>query len=403
MNCTLSSRSNHSGSERRYFAGIAMAVVLSASILIRYSAEVQTETVLYSFKGAPADAGYPSSGVILDASADIYGTSRQGGPVNVGTVFGISKHGEKVLRNFSGVDGEIPLAGLLRDATGNLYGTTTGGGTAGWGTVFKISASGKWFLLHSFAGPPTDGGYPLSGLILDAKGNLSGTTELGGAKKVGTVFRLDPTGKESVVHSFTGGALGEADGANPRGGLLLDGASNLYGTTMGGGAQNAGTVFKIDSSENETVVYAFTGEPDGEYPMGSLVRDSAGNLYGITNVGGSANFGTIFKVDTTGKETVLHSFGSPGDCSSPQWGVISDAGGNLLGTAQGGTLGYGAVFSFDPATSKEKILHFFSGGASDGQYPMGTLAIDSHGDIYGATQQGGASNWGTVFKIWAGR
>lgn len=399
MTCTRSSRLNHSSPKRRNFAAIAIAVVLSATILIRYSAQAQTETVLYSFKGAPTDGGYPSAGVILDAAGDIYGTSWQGGPVNLGAVFVISKHGEKVLRSFSGVDGEIPLAGLVRDAAGNLYGTTTGGGTAGWGTIFKISAIGKWSLLHSFAGPPTDGGYPLAGLILDTRGNLYGTTELGGARKVGTVFKLDPTGNETVLHSFTGGALGEADGADPKGGLLLDSAGNLYGTTMGGGPQNAGVVFKIDASDNETVLHAFTGEPDGQYPMGNLARDSAGNLYGITNVGGSANFGTIFKVDTTGKETVLHSFGSPGDCSSPEWGVISDARGNLLGSAQGGTLGDGAVFSFDPATGKERILHFFSGGVGDGQYPMGTLAIDSHGNIYGPTQQGGTNNWGTVFKI----
>ena len=132
MTRTRSSLSSSENRKRGNLAAMAIAVVLSARILIGHSAQAQTETVLYSFKGAPADAGYPSAGVILDAAGDIYGSSWQGGSVNLGTVFGVSKHGEKVLRSFSGVDGEIPLAGLARDAAGNLYGANN------WGTVFKI-------------------------------------------------------------------------------------------------------------------------------------------------------------------------------------------------------------------------------------------------------------------------
>ena len=154
-------------------------------------------------------------------------------------------------------------------------------------------------MLHCFTGQPTDGGHPLASVILDAKGNLYGTTDSGGTNNVGTVFKLVGASKETVLHSFkSGGAVGGTDGATPNGGVVRDSAGNLYGATLGGGPQNAGIVFKVDAGGNETVLYSFTGGnggTDGKYPMGNLVRDAAGNLYGITNIGGTANRGTIFK------------------------------------------------------------------------------------------------------------
>jgi uncharacterized repeat protein (TIGR03803 family) len=395
-------RSNLSVQRWPLAAALALAVSLAAATLAQ-PAQAQTESVIYSFKGGANDGGYPSAGVIRDAAGNLYGTTWLGGAVDLGTVFEISKHGETLLHSFrGGADGKIPLTGLIRDTAGNLYGTTSGGGTSGWGTVFKLSVTAKETMLHSFTGPTTDGGYPLAGLILDTKGNLYGTTYSGGTNNVGTVFKAVAAGNETVLHSFTGGVVGGTDGATPNGGVVRDSAGNLYGATLAGGPQNAGIVFKVDATGNETILYSFTGGnggADGKYPMGNLVRDAAGNLYGITNIGGTANRGTIFKVDPTGKETVLHNFGFPGDGGYPQSGLVADAAGNLYGSADGGTFNYGVVFKFNTASGTETILYNFGGATGDGQYPIGSLAVDTAGNVYGTTQQGGKLGWGTVFKI----
>ena len=293
-------------------------------------------------------------------------------------------------------DGDTPLAGLIRDAAGNIYGTTTASGTYGLGTIFQLSSGGKETLSHSFAGAPTDGWYPSTALIADTSGNLYGTTVSGGASNLGTVFELDAAGNETVLYSFT---AVNGDGQSPDGGLVRDSQGNLYGTTGYGGLSTFGTVFKLDVNGKETVLYSFAGGTDGTIPEGSMVMDAAGNLYGATTYGGIAGAGTIFKVDPTGKETVLYTFEHPGDAAYPQGGLIRDKAGNLYGTATaGGKDDFGAVFKFNIKTNVETILHSF-GATGDGQVPNGPLAIDDHGNIYGATEQGGASGFGTVFKI----
>jgi uncharacterized repeat protein (TIGR03803 family) len=310
------------------------------------------------------------------------------------------------LHNFAGKDGANPTY-LIRDAGGNLYGITIFGGDLncpegkGCGTVFRLDPAGRETVIHSFTQSVTDGGVP-TGLIMDAKGNLYGTTELGGAQNVGTVFKIDKSGKETVLYSFTG-ANGGPDGASPLGGVILDASGNLYGSTAYGGLGNTGTVFKIDAAGKETVLYRFTGgnngSTDGKNPMGGLVMDAAGNLYGTTSIGGTNGAGTIFKVDPHENETALHSFAGSADGSYPQSPLSRDAVGNLYGNADGGTNGVGAVFKYDTA-GNESLLHSFSG--PDGEYPGGALFLNSTSTgvvIYGTTQQGGASGWGTVFEI----
>jgi len=303
---------------------------------------------------------------------------------------------------------------LTEDAAGNLYGTTEGGGTYGHGTVFELSKTGKETVLHSFAGDPTDGANPGGTLIWDSAGNLYGTTSGGGtAGGFGTVFKMDKTGKETLLYSFTGGS----DGAAPAAGLVMDRKGNLYGTTVGGGDltcdnfgyYGCGTVFRLDTTGKETVLHGFTGpSADGVYPEGGLVRDSAGNLYGTTSVGGASNFGIVFKVTATGKETVLHSFaGYPTDGANPYAGLVRDSAGNLYGTTnQGGTSGVGTVFKLT-AAGKETVLHSFVGYPTDGLYPDAGLVRDSGGNLYGTTDEGGspgatcsaAAPCGTVFKL----
>jgi uncharacterized repeat protein (TIGR03803 family) len=307
------------------------------------------ETVLHSFTGAP-DGADLVSGLTGDSTGHFYGTTRFGGGTGCsgsgcGVVFKVTKAGkETVLYTFTGGDdGDYPDS-LIRDATGNLYGTTfLGGGTgcnvSGCGTVFKMTKAGKETVLYRFTGGD-DGAYP-GGLIRDAKGNLYGTAAGGGdmsdcdGSGCGVVFRLSQTGKETVLYRFTGGA----DGAYP-GGLIRDAKGNLYGTAGGGDMSDCtgcGVVFKLAPNGKETVLHSFTGPPDGRIPEG-LLRDSTGNLYGTTAEGGDSNCiegggcGTIFKVDPTGKETVLYTFTGSPDGELPLAVLIMDASGNLYGT-----------------------------------------------------------------------
>ena len=246
-------------------------------------------------------------------------------------------------------------------------------------------------VLHTFTGSP-DGAVPDGGLVRDAQGNLYGTTVLGGAYNYGTVFKLDTTGKETVLYSFTGTG---GDGANPYAGLVRDAQGNLYGTTNDGGASGGapfgwGTVFKVDTAGTETVLYSFTGPPDGAVTYAGLVRDAQGNLYGTTWSGGAYDAGTAFKVDTAGTETVLHSFsGTGGDGSEPFAGLVRDAQGNLYGTTVlGGDTacnppnGCGTVFKVDTSGS-ETVLYAFTG--ADGAGPEAGLVRDAQGNLYGAT------------------
>jgi uncharacterized repeat protein (TIGR03803 family) len=295
-----------------------------------------------------------------------------------------------VLYSFTGSpDGAYPFAGLVRDAKGNLYGTTNGGGANSYGTVFKLNSKNKETVLLSFTG----GGYPYDAL-LHVGGQLYGTTSSGGASGFGTVFKANQSGKEAVLHSFTGGP----DGKYPFAGLVKDAKGNYYGVTILGGSFGNGVVFKLDKAGKETLLYTFTGESDGGVPLyyGSLVMDSAGNLYGTTQ-GGGAGFGTVFKVTQKGKETVLHSFTGPPDGADPFAGLVRDDKGNLYGTALGGTSGNGVVFKVDK-TGKETLLYTFSGGA-DGGNPFAGLVRDPKGNLYGTTEVGGTSGLGTVFKV----
>ncbi len=337
------------------------------------------ETVLYSFCSATncTDGSNPFAGLIQDAAGNLYGTTSDSGANggDAGTVFKLDTTGhETVLYSFCSLncaDGENPVAGVIQDAAGNLYGTTSGGGvgpdclaSGGCGTLFKVDTTGRETVLYSFCSVAncTDGKLPFAGLVEDAAGNFYSTTPEGGATGYGTLFKLDTTGQETVLYSFCA-AANCTDGATPeKNGLVLDAAGNLYGTTAGGGtgsgtgcqASRCGTVFKVDNTGHETVLYSFCSAPncaDGVNPQAGLVQDAAGNLYGTTSAGGANKEGTVFKLDTTGHETVLYSFCSVGganctDGANPEAGVILDAAGNVYGTTSGGGTGNyaGTVF-----------------------------------------------------------
>jgi uncharacterized repeat protein (TIGR03803 family) len=336
---------------------------------------------------------------------------------------------ESVLYSFLGdLDGAQPVAGLI-DKAGNLFGTTGFGGSANSGTVFELSppstAGGAWTetVLYSFQGG-TDGSLPFSGLIADPAGNLYGTTLAGGSVCAicGTVFKLSKHGgvwSETVLYNF-----GFSDGANPFGKLLRDDDGNLYGTTVSGGDYGAGTVYELSPPDRphgpweERVLYSFTGGVDGAEPIGDVIADPAGRLYGTASSGG-AGFGVVFQLHPAPKskpwpEKVLYSFTGANDGAAPYNGVAFDGRGNLVGVASlggdpscaGG--GCGTVFELtaprNPAgTWSENTLYGFTGGL-DGAQPLGKPIVDGKGKIFGTTSIDGVAypcyaSCGTVYEL----
>ncbi|MFL6689385.1 MAG: choice-of-anchor tandem repeat GloVer-containing protein [Alphaproteobacteria bacterium] len=250
-------------------------------------------------------------------------------------------------------------------------------------------------VLHSFRGYSTDGDRPLGDLIADSAGNLYGTTDTGGAHKKGTIFKLDPNGEETILHSFR-----TSRGERPEGKLVLDAAGDLYGTTLAGGEAHLGTVFKLSRDGTLKVLHHFTGAPDdGSYPLAGLTPDGKGNFYGVTAVGGEHDQGTLFKLTADNKLDILYSF-----TYSSGWNPLGELifkNGILYGTTNdGGGHGQGAVFSFDLASNTETVLHGFPSGADDGRHPQSSLAVDDSGNLYGTTLWGpGQQQNGIVFKL----
>jgi len=399
-------------------ATLMLVVVLVLGLVAIQPAGAQNFTDLYNFTGPP-DGEYPYNvSLVRDAAGNLYGTTAGGGTgpcsglglSGCGTVFEVNASGtETVLYSFcpqSGcADGQWPFAGLVRDAAGNLYGTTYEGGASGYGTVFELTPQqgGGWTeaVLHSFAGPPNDGSGPWASLVLDTSGNLYGTTWQGGSfSTLGTVFKVSKTGKETVLHSFSGSPN---DGANPRfGSLVMDKVGNLYGVTSSGGVTPGnGTVFKMNTTGAETVLYSFcpqSGCSDGQTPYGSPAMDRQGNLYGTTEYGGSFGDGVVWKLSKNGTETVLHNFaGGPSDGANPVAGVIIDAKGDLYGESyEGGSSGDGAAYKLNKK-GRLTLLHSFAG--PDGTNPLGGVIRDASGNLYGTAYEGGSDGYGTVWKL----
>jgi uncharacterized repeat protein (TIGR03803 family) len=358
--------------------------------------------IVYTFGNTP-DGANPFAGLLVDGGA-LYGTTVGGGTGN-GTVFELTTAGkESVLASFGGSpnSGSAPYASPIR-VKNAFYGTTAEGGPSGSGTVYTVTGSGKTTILHTF-GQTGDGASPY-GTLLDVGGTLYGTTAIGGNSACyslgcGTVFALRPGGDERIVHVFAGEP---SDGSFPEAGFIeVNGA--LYGTTRLGGTNKLGTVFKIEPSGKEKVLYSFQGGNDGYYPVGNLV-DVHGELYGTTTGGGAGSSGTIFKITTGGKESVVYSFKGQPDGWQPLANLILVKGVLYGTTYEGGTNGLGTVFSVTTAGS-ESVLHSFAGGTTDGEYPQSGL-VDVGGTLYGTTDWGssgcvnpmGLSGCGIVFSL----
>jgi uncharacterized repeat protein (TIGR03803 family) len=376
-----------------------------------------SEQVLYSFTGG-YDGGNAATGLVLDRHGNLYGTTAAGGTSLCGTIFKLTPKAnppwsETVLHNFSCYsDGKDPHGGVTFDPNGNLDGTTVAGGTGGFcasdgcGVVYSLHGLTE-HVLYNFKGG-NDGFGPGGGVAYDSKGNVFGTTPDGGAFSSGVVYEISRDARrfhDHVIHAFTGGK----DGAVGSLGLLLrDSAGNFYGVTeLGGGTPNAGTVFRISPVGTKwsfTTLYRFRGMPDASGPYGGLIADGSGNLYGTTYYGGANGIGTVFELKAIARgkyrERVLYSFKGGTDGSSPTSTLLLGSTGQLYGTtsAGGGSCDCGTIFALDPVSGKETVLHSF-GGTSDGTYPYYGMVSDGSGNLYGTTVAGGSFGQGTVFKF----
>lgn len=377
------------------------------------------EKVLFSFDGT--DGEYPTSGLTrLNAHGALYGTTATGGSAEVGTVYQVTTGGsERVLRNFKAGRLSFSPAGALTSLNGKFYGTATANsrcrsrrlGTCA-GAIFAIDKSGKERVVYAFKGG-SDGAQPRGALTV-LNGVLYGVTAYGGKYGRGTVFAVTASGSEKVLHSFV-----KPYGLVPTGSLVTVNG-NLYGTTTSGGADSYGTVFSITPSGKETVLHSFAGPPDGASPAAGLIEVD-GTLYGTTERGGGGpssycflsrgnlGCGTLFSIDTSGDETVVHDFGGPPDGAFPYAG-LTDVDGTLYGTtADGGAYrctrdnACGTIFAVD-TSGDETVVHDFS-GAPDGASPYAGLTY-ADGKLYGTTENGGSGvcdsynpGCGTVFSV----
>jgi uncharacterized repeat protein (TIGR03803 family) len=372
-------------------AACIVAITTALAALPARSAPVLT--TLAAFDGT--NGASPIGDLIADTAGNFYGTTSLGHNV---FKFDPTTAALTTLATIDFGDGTAPKAGLLADAEGNLYGTASPYPPVKSGNIFEldhvtktVTAIASFDVLNT-----TNGANPLGALIADAAGNLYGTTHDGGTNDLGTVFKLDP-----VTRTFTRlASFTNQSGAHPSGALLADAAGNLYGTTTGGIPLGPfGTVFKLDPITRTLTTLATFNTQNGVFPLGSLIADAAGNLYGVTSRGGQYDRGTVFKLNpTTGILTTLVSFKVP-DGRAPVAGLIADAAGNLYGTTEyGGPIDAGTVFKLDPTTGILTTLASFN--SSSGFYPLGGLIADSAGSLYGTTSVGGGvAHSGTLFKL----
>ena len=358
----------------------------------------------------------PTGGLIADAAGDLFGTAFDGGANNGGTVFEIAKTGGSyastptTLVNFNGTNGQFPEDGLIADTAGNLFGTTSSGGANGDGTVFEIAKTGG-----SYASTPTtlvsfnstNGADPVGGLITDAAGDLFGATEIGGANKDGTVFEIVKTGGSYASTPTTLASFDGTNGLDPYAGVIADAAGDLFGTTEGGLSAD-GTVFELvnngSGSYKLTTLVSFNGT-DGRNPTGGLIVDGAGNLFGMTDFGGANKDGTAFEIPfidgsyASTPTTLVNFNGTNGQF--PEDGLTADTAGHLFGTTSSGGGAYGTAFELTgsgfvvaPTTTNEIVfsnsgfaLGLSGATATPKPLPGGLFVSDSTGAFTAATQR----------------
>jgi uncharacterized repeat protein (TIGR03803 family) len=387
---------------KNVLCGLAIAVVWQLGMLAGSAQSGAVFTSLYSFGGTNDgvnDSANPYARLVQGSDGYFYGTTGLGGTNHAGAVFKITANGALTsLYSFTGgTDGQIPQGTLVQGSDGYFYGTTEYGGTNGQGTVFKMNTNGMLTKLYSFGTIPLDPSWPVAGLAQGSDGNFYGTTLFGGTNNLGTVFKISTNGVLASLYSFTGGS----DGANPRTTVVQGSDGFFYGTTGGHGAfLEPSSVFKISTNGALTTLYTFS-PPWFENPS-ALVQGGDGSFYGTTESGGTYGYGAMFKVSTNVALTNLYSFKSPANASQDGLGQGSD--GSFYGTTQNGGNtnlnngnGYGMVFSVTTNGTLTSLYSFV--GTNDGANPQAGLVQGNDGNFYGTTQHGGTNNLGTVFRL----
>jgi uncharacterized repeat protein (TIGR03803 family) len=397
-----------------YAQRISIAILFST--LLTVSASAQTYKLLDTFTGTNGqNPEYLNLAQGIDG--DLYGTTQYGGAYGHGSVFKISTGGTlttlwSFCKTTNCPDGSNPMAGLTLVPGGNLYGTTAGGGANGYGTIYMVTPAGVESVMHSFNF--TDGDDPQTAMTMGIDGNLYGTTLLGGIGGCGgchgggVAFKMTPAGVFTKLHDFCTGSCSEGD-PGPGDTLAQGTDGNFYMVITGRSGYYDGYFIKMTPKGVVTVLYTFcslTNCDDGAFPSGPVVQAADGNFYGTTIGGGTFNDGSVFKVTTTGKLTTIHSFdytttGNLG--ADTNAGLILGTDGNLYGTnafgGQGCVSGCGTLFKMTTAGALTTLYEF--AGGSDGAGPWG-VAQGTGGAFYGTTPVGGSANDGTAYRVSTG-
>jgi uncharacterized repeat protein (TIGR03803 family) len=355
-------------------------------------------TTLASFS-----ARYPSPGLTLDGAGNLFGTTPSTAGTDYGSVFEIAagSTAATTLATFYGTGASNPLGGVAVDSSGNLYGTIDTGGFNGWGEVFEVAAGSNTITRLASFNSPANGQKPNAGVTLDASGNLYGTTSQGAANGYGAVWEV-AKGSSAITALV---AFSGTNGSAPEAGLTLDGSGNLYGSTNGGGANAEGSVFEIGRASASITTLAAFAALTGSLPRAGLAVDAAGNLFGTTGGGVPASVGpsgdpngSVFEIaaGSTTLTTLVVFNGANG--ANPNAVLTLDTAGNVYGTTDdGGDYGDGTVFTIAHGSSALTTIVSFTG--ANGAYPITPLTLDSSGNLYGTTSSGGVYGYGEIFEI----
>lgn len=369
---------------------ISLRAAFAGFLLATSSADAATVTAIVNFN--ETNGGDPKSTLTADAHGNLYGTTSLRGNFDAGTIFKIdaATHTLTTLAHLDGAKGAFANGRLILDANGNLYGTATHGGASGLGTIFKLNLASNTLSAVSFNG--TNGARPSGGLVADPSGILYGVTQEG-AKGYGTLFCLDPSNDSIMTLSSLG--FGMAGSTAP---VALDGSGGIIVAANLGGPDADGTLYRIDIGSGQATQFVFLHGATGTRPTGGLLRAANGLYYGTASEGWLGNGGAVFSFDpATGSVTPIASFANAG-LNGPVGGLIQDSAGNLYGlTRNGGANNLGALFKVDPITGT--VTTIVSLDYAVGANPAGGLYADSAGNLYGTAVLGGSSNNGTVFMV----
>jgi uncharacterized repeat protein (TIGR03803 family) len=350
---------------------------------------------LYSFPTNDLSGDTPYSALTQAKDGKLYGTAVEGGTNGYGTIFRVTTNGVfNALYSFNYTAGGILYAGLVQGSDSYLYGVAADGGSSGDGTVFRLTTNATGFsTLFTFSG--VNGDFPVAGMVQGTDGYFYGTTYEGGVYGYGTIFKITSGGARTTLLSFD-----ESDGVYPSGVLVQGTDGNFYGTAEEGGTNGAGLVFKITPGGSFTMLYCFSGLNDGAVPTAGLVQGLDGNFYGTTIEGGSNDMGTVFRITPAGALTSLYSFTGTNDGANPWSGLVQSSDGNFYGTTEaGGPYSDGTVFRIS-STGDFATMVAFDG--YEGSTPLGALTQGADGNLYGTTGVGGAGNYGTIFQLRTG-